>query len=159
MEQDGLRNIKSSFEYVQNQVAYLEKFQLKIQSAIKLLSSFSKKWNGLQDDELVYKEIERWVKCYQQLHQQLKIKVLTDVEIQKLITSLPEVTFVKPTLTHEDNLKGVKKVLYTAIPPYRIAYNKKKIGLVKKQVQDFASYMKLVRSLSFKIEGYYMDGV
>lgn len=159
MEQASVRNIKSDLEYVQNQVAYLEKFQIKIQTALKPLSSFSRKWNGLKEEELVYKEIDRWLKCYQQLHAQLKIKVLSDIEVQKLITSLPEVAFVKPTSLKEDNLTGLKKVLYMVIPPYRIAYNKKKIRLVKKQVLDFAAYMKLVKSLSFKIEAYYMDGV
>lgn len=153
------RNIKTELEYVQNQVAYLEKYQVKIQDALRPLNTFSRKWNGLGKEELVYKEIDRWLKCYEQLSSQVKMKQLSDETLQALIHQLPAVKFVKPTNFNEDAIKGVKGFLYKVLPPYRIAYNKRKIKEVKTQVASFAQFLKEMKSLSYKIEAYYMDGV
>ncbi len=155
----SLTNIRSGIENVNNQVEYLENFQVKIYSALEELNSFSKKWSGLVESEDVYFQIDRWLKCYDQLSEQLKTRDFNDREITELKGKLSAVRFSRPSTTSEDTLKGFRSFSYKVFPFYRIHYNKKKIKSVLQQMQEFSIQLKSLKTLSFKIEAFVMDSV
>ena len=89
----------------------------------------------------------------------MESKVIHDVEVNRMLAELPNLKFVIPTTFQEDNLKGLKNFAYQVIPPFRISYNSKKLKQITNQVNDFETALLKMKSISFKIEGYYMDGV
>ena len=155
----SLTNIRSGIENVNNQVEYLENYQVKIYRALDELNCFSKKWGGLVESEEVYFQIDRWLKCYDQLSEQLKSRDFNDKEITELKRKLLAVQFTRPSTTKEDALKGFKSFSYKVFPFYRIHYNKKKIKSVQEQMQSFSIQLKSLKTLSFKIEAFVMDSI
>jgi hypothetical protein len=153
------KDIKSDVEYVKNQLDYLEQYQVRISDESTGLNSFSVKWNGPQEQELIYKEIDRWLKCYNQLGEHLKIKDIPDDQIKLLQADWVPSNFEKPTSYEKDAVVGFKRFAYTVFPFYRIAYNKEKSKLIKEQVVGFSYFVGLLRKLAYKVEAFYMDGV
>jgi hypothetical protein len=153
------KDILTDVEYVKNQLAYLEGYQVQILTKSNYLNSFSSKWNGLKEDEVIYKEIDRWLKCYNQLSTHLKVKVIPDEEVKVSQSVLEPFVFYKPVSSAQDNLKGFSKFGYSALPFYRIAFNKRNIKVIKNQILNFKQATTLLKSLAFKVEAFYMDGV
>ncbi len=153
------KDIKADIEYVRNQLDYLTQYQVKIVSKCKSLDRFVVKWKGLSKDELVYKEIERWVKCYNQLGSHLKTKVIPENEVQALQNQVFYFEFIKPSSVEEDGLTGVLRVCYQVIPAYRLLYNKKKTKKIKKQVAHFSELIASLNTLAYKIQAFYTDGL
>jgi len=153
------KNIKTDIEYVKNQLDYLEQYQIQILDKSKSLNSFAVKWHGPKSDEAIYKEIDRWVKCYNQLGEHLKVKNIPEKEISVLQTAWSAFVFQKPTSYAQDGIKGFKKVAYTVFPFYRISYYKKKSKGIKKQILGFSKEITRLKTLAFKVEAFYMDGV
>ena len=70
--------IEKDIEYIKIQVNYLVAFQQKINKAFGNLKSYSTYWSGPKQEEHVYVEIDRWLKCYTQLRQHLSDKEVID---------------------------------------------------------------------------------
>jgi len=153
------KDIKSDVEYVKNQLDYLEQYQVKILDESTGLNSFAVKWSGPLEQEHIYKEIERWLKCYNQLGEHLKVKDIPDNQIKQLQSDWTPSVFEKPTTYKKDAIIGFKRFAYTVFPFYRIAYNKNKSKLIKDQVVGFSDIVGLLRKLAYKVEAFYMDGV
>lgn len=153
------KNIKTDIEYVRNQLEYLKQFHVQILNKSKYLKSFSTKWHGPKKDEAIYKEINRWIKCYNQLADHLKVKNVPDEEVKALQSKLDVFVFTKPTNFNQDAVKGFKKFAYKALPFYRIAFNKEKAKQIKMQILSFSKATASLNTLAFKVEAFYMDGV
>lgn len=152
-------NIRQDVEFVKNQLEYMRKYQLQIFASLKPLNSFAKKWKGLKEEEEVYVQIQRWVKCHNQLWKHLSEKTVNDKEVIALLSELAPVTFERPSIVQEDSLKGVKLFFYRVLPFYRINYHKKKIKYVSGQVSNYSRHLELLKKVSFKIESHYLDGL
>jgi hypothetical protein len=153
------KDIRTDIEYVKNQLDYLEQYQLKILSKSKGLNSIKVKWNGPKQDESIYKEIDRWVKCYNQLGEHFKVKIIPSQEIKALQGTWSPLSFQKPSTLKEDNIDGFSKYAYKILPFYRIAHNKAKSKHIKLQILNFSKAITVLKSLAFKVESFYMDGV
>jgi hypothetical protein len=136
-------------------------FQQKINNAFGDLKSYSTYWSGPKQEEHVYVEIDRWLKCYTQLRQHLSDKEVIDDEVRSSLSSLPVLVFTKPTKSEEDisTKGGFSKFMYKAVPPYRISFNKKKVKLIELQIKDYKIWVDKIRKLSFQIENIYTDGI
>jgi hypothetical protein len=152
-------DIKKDIEYVNTQIIYLETYIQKIKNVLSKLKSFRKYWSGPSQQELVYKEITGWLSNYSKLKKHMESKVIHDVEVNRMMSELPNLEFVKPSTYQEDHLIGFKSIAYQVFPPFRISYNSKKVKQIVEQVNDFETALLKMKSISFKIEGYYMDGV
>ncbi len=152
--------IEKDIEYIKNQVNYLDAFQQKIFKALKDLKSVSS-WKGLSGDELIYTDINRWLKSYLTLKNHLYQKEVIDSDLKYALSKLPELEFTKPLSTKEYlNSKGAFfKFIYLAIPPFRTGFNKKGVKEVEKQLLEYKSCGEKLRKLSFKIESVYTDGI
>lgn len=153
--------IEKDIEFIKNQVNYLLTFQKKINNAFTDLKSFSTYWKGPGEEEAVYTEISRWLKCYQQLKAYLSDKEVIDAELNQQLKELPSLTFVKPVDSKEEISKagGGKKFMYTVLPPYRISFNKKKVKAIESQIVDYKLWVDRLRKLSYQIESVYTDGI
>ncbi|MFT6717444.1 MAG: hypothetical protein ACJA0Q_002099 [Saprospiraceae bacterium] len=153
------KDIGTDIENVKNQLDYLEQYQLQILEKSKALNSFNVKWHGPKEGEPIYKEIDRWIRCYNQLGEHLKCKNIVEEQIKRLQTAWSVLTFQKPTSLKEDHIKGFQKFAYTVFPFYRIAFHKRKSKLIKRQILFFSKATASLKTLAFKIEAFYMDGV
>ena len=153
------KDIRTDIEYVKNQLDYLEQYQLQLLSKSKPLNSFKVKWNGPKQDEAIYKEVDRWVKCYNQLGEHFKVKIIPNEEIKALQATWSPLAFQKPSSLKEDSVIGFRKYAYKMLPFYRIAYNKAKSKQIKLQILKFSKAISVLKSLAFKVESFYMDGV
>lgn len=152
-------DIKKDIEYVNTQIIYLETYILKIKNVLSKLKSFGKYWNGPTKQELIYKEINGWLINYGKLKKHLEGKVINDIEVNRMLADLPNLSFEIPTSFQEDKVTGIKSLAYQIVPPFRLSYNSKKVKEIISQVDAFETALMKMKSLSFKIEGYYMDGV
>jgi len=153
--------IEKDIEFIKNQVNYLGTFQQKINKAFGELQSYSTYWNGPEQEEAVYIEINRWLKCYTQLRKYLSDKEVIDSELKLSIESLPVLGFVKPSRSEEDILKkgSVSKFMYKTVPPYRISFNKKKVKEIEIQIVNYKVWVEKLRKFSFRIESVYTEGI
>tara|TARA_B110000211_G_C14078923_1_gene553529 strand:+ start:2627 stop:3103 length:477 start_codon:yes stop_codon:yes gene_type:complete len=153
--------IEKDIEYIKIQVNYLVAFQQKINNAFGDLKSYSTYWSGPKQEEHVYIEIDRWLKCYTQLRQHLSDKEVIDSEIRSDLKELPALGFKKPTKSEIDIAakSGFTKFMYKAVPPYRISFNKKKVKEIEIQIKDYKVWVEKIRKLSFQIENVYTDGI
>lgn len=153
--------IEKDIEFIKNQVNYLDTFQKKITVAFSKLENLSTYFKGPQQDERVYIEIDRWLKCYLQLREHLTKKNIIDDGLKKEFGELPLLNFIKPTIS-ENEIKekgGAAKMLYSIFPPYRISYNKKKVKQIKTQINEYKHWVEKMRKLSFNIERVYTEGI
>lgn len=158
-EQDKGRDIKKDVEYIFTQLDYLKKYDKKIADEVRQIKSLSKYWSGFREDEPIYQEIARWLKCYESLRNHISSKSFSENEIHELIDDLTELSFDKPSTTKEDELKGMARFAYYAVPGVRLIKNKKKIKGVVNQHKNYQNKLKLLNTLAFKIEAYYFDDI
>lgn len=152
-------DIKKDIEYVNTQILFLETYIKKIKKVQAKLKSLGKYWSGLSKQEPVYKEISGWLTNYAQLKKHIQSKVIHDVEVNRMLAELPDLNFSIPTSFQEDKLSGFKSFSYQVLPPFRMSYNAKKVKQIALQIEAFETALMKMKSISFKIEGYYMDGV
>jgi len=153
--------IEKDIEFIKNQVNYLVTFQKKINKAFGELQSYPTYWNGPEQEEAVYVEINRWLKCYSQLRVYLSDKEVIDSDLRVSLDSLPALGFIKPSKSDDDILKKgtVSKFMYKAVPPYRISFNKKKVKEIETQIINYKVWIEKLRKLSFRIESVYTEGI
>jgi hypothetical protein len=153
--------IEKDIEYIKIQVNYLVTFQQKINNAFGSLQSYSTYWSGPKQEEHVYVEIDRWLKCYTQLRQHLSDKEVIDDAVRSDLAGLPNLSFTKPTRSVVDieSKGGFSKFMYKVVPPYRISFNKKKVKEIEIQIKDYKIWVEKIRKLSFQIESVYTDGI
>ena len=153
--------IEKDIEYIKIQVNYLVAFQQKINKAFGSLKSYSTYWSGPKQEEHVYVEINRWLKCYTQLRQHLADKEVIDSSVRSGLDELPVLDFIKPTKSEIDieTKSGFAKFMYKVVPPYRISFNKKKVKEIEIQIKDYKVWVEKIRKLSFQIESVYTDGI
>lgn len=153
------KDIKTDVEYVKNQLLYLEQYQQKLIAKSKQLNAFKIKWHGPAESESIYKEVDRWVKCFNQLGEHLAGKEIPDDAIKQLQSGWGVLVFNKPSTVEEDQIKGIKKIAYAALPFYRIALNKKKVKSIMGQIKAFSDRASVLKNLAYKVEAFYMDGL
>lgn len=153
--------IEKDIEFIKNQVNYLVTFQQKINKAFGELQSYSTYWNGPEQQEAVYVEIDRWLKCYTQLKEYLSDKEVINDDLKVDVNNLPALVFVKPTKSSDDlaSKGGFVKFIYAIFPPYRISFNKKKVKQIETQIVNYKVWVEKLRKLSFRIESVYTDGI
>ena len=153
--------IEKDIEYIKIQVNYLVAFQQKINKAFGNLKSYSTYWSGPKQEEHVYVEIDRWLKCYTQLRQHLSDKEVIDQSIKSDLDCLPSLDFRKPTKSEVDleTKSSLSKFIYKVVPPVRISFNKKKVKQIEVQIKDYKVWVEKIRKLSFQIESVYTDGI
>lgn len=152
--------IEKDIEYIKNQVNYLDTFQQRIFKALKELKSGSS-WKGISGDELIYTDINRWLKSYSTLKNHLYQKEVIDAELKTALSKLPQLIFNKPLSTKEflKSKGGFTRFMYAAMPPFRTGFNKKRVKEIEKQLLEYKSWGEKLRKLSFKIESVYTDGI
>ena len=153
-------NIEKDIEFIKNQVNYLDTFQQRIFRALKDLKSMSS-WKGLLGDELIYTDIDRWLKSYSILKNHLYKKEVIDEELKSELNSLPQLKFEKP-LSTKDFLKrkgGFTRFMYIIIPFFRTSVNKKRVKEIESQLLNYKNWGDQLRKLSFQIESVYTDGI
>lgn len=153
--------IEKDIEYIKIQVNYLVAFQQKINKAFGELKSYSTYWSGPKQEEHVYIEIDRWLKCYTQLRQHLYDKEVIDSSVKSDLDELPCLVFSKPTKSETDleTRSGFAKLMYKVVPPFRFSLNKKKVKEIEIQIKDYKIWVDKIRKLSFQIENVYTDGI
>lgn len=153
--------IEKDIEFIKNQVNYLLTFQKKINNAYSELKAFSTYWKGPGEDEAVYTEINRWLKCYTQLKEYLSDKEVIDAELNDKLKQLPGLSFEKPVSSSVEITKkgGGAKFMYSVFPPYRISFNKKQVKRIGEQIDDYRLWVEKLRKLSYRIESVYTDGI
>jgi len=152
--------IEKDIEYIKNQVNYLDTFQQKIFKALKVLKSGSS-WKGLQSDEPIYADINRWLKSYSTLKNHLYQKEIIDEGVRQSLSGLPQLVFNKP-LSTKDLLKqkgGFIKLLYAVLPPYRTSFNRKRVKEIESQLLEYKTWGEKLRKISYRIESVYTDGI
>ena len=153
--------IEKDIEYIKIQVNYLIAFQQKINKAFGGLKSYSTYWSGPKQEEHVYIEIDRWLKCYTQLRQYLYDKEVIDSSVKCDLDELPSLGFRKPTKSEIDfeTKTNFARFIYKVVPPVRISFNKKKVEEIETQIKDYKVWVEKIRKLSFQIESLYTDGI
>jgi len=152
--------IEKDIEFIKNQVNYLDTFQQKNFKALKELKSISS-WKGLLGDELIYTDIDRWLKSYSILKNHLYNKEVIDEVLRSKLNNLPHLDFEKP-LSTKDFLKskgGFTRFMYAVIPFFRTSTNKKRVKEIESQLKSYKKWGDLLRKLSFQIESVYTDGI
>ena len=152
--------IEKDIEFIKNQVNYLDTFQQRIFKALKELKSMSS-WKGLLGNELIYADIDRWLKSYSTLKNHLYQKEVIDEELKSKLNNLPQLDFEKP-LSTKDFLKskgGFTRFMYAVIPFFRTSINKKRVKEIEDQLLKYKNWGDQLRKLSFQIESVYTDGI
>ena len=110
-------------------------FQQKINKAFGGLKSYSTYWSGPKQEEHVYIEIDRWLKCYTQLRQYLYDKEVIDSSVKCDLDELPSLGFRKPTKSEIDfeTKTNFARFIYKVVPPVRISFNKKMVEEIEIQ--------------------------
>ncbi|MBO73139.1 MAG: hypothetical protein CMD35_05910 [Flavobacteriales bacterium] len=152
--------IEKDIEFIKNQVNYLDTFQQKNFDALKDLKSISS-WKGLLKDELIYIDIDRWLKSYSSLKNHLSEKEVIDEELKARLSELPHLNFEKPLSTKEFlKSKGAfSRFLYVILPFFRVNLNKNRVKEIEKQLVNYKQWGGQLRKLSFQIERVYTDGI
>lgn len=153
--------IEKDIEFIKNQVNYLDTFQKRIYTALTDLKNKGVYWKGFTGDELIFTEINRWLKSYATLKNHLTQKEVIDEELRKSLTELPQLVFTKPEQSKVLLQKkgGAAKFFYTVFPPYRKSFNRKIFKGVEAQITEHKKWGEKLRKLSFKIESVYTDGI
>ncbi|MAS52670.1 MAG: hypothetical protein CMD20_05655 [Flavobacteriales bacterium] len=152
--------IEKDIEFIKNQVNYLDTFQQRIFKALKELKSMSS-WKGLLGDELIYADIDRWLKSYSTLKNHLCQKEVIDEGLESKLNNLPQLDFDKP-LSTKDFLKskgGFTRFMYAVIPFFRTRTNKKRVKEIENQLLNYKNWGDQLRKLSFQIERVYTEGI
>lgn len=152
--------IEKDIEFIKNQVNYLDTFQQRIFTALKDLKSMSS-WKGVLGNELIYKDIDRWLKSYSTLKNHLSEKEVIDDGLRIELKKLPKLYFEKP-LSTSDFLKrkgAFTRFLYLVVPFFRTSLNKKRVKEIENQLLDYKTWGNKLRKLSFQIERVYTEGI
>ena len=152
--------IEKDIEFIKNQVNYLDTFQQRIFKALKELKSMSS-WKGLMGDELIYADIERWLKSYSTLKNHLRQKEVIDEDLKYKLKNLPQLDFEKP-LSTKDFLKNkgvLIRFMYIVVPFIRTGINKKRVKEIESQLLNYKTCGEKLRKLSFKMESVYTDSL
>ena len=152
--------IEKDIEFIKNQVNYLDTFQKRIFSALKDLKSVSY-WKGVLGNELIYKDIDRWLKSYSTLKNHLSEKEVIDEGLKADLKKLPKLNFEKPLSTSEylKSKGGFIRFLYVAVPFFRTNLNKKRVKEIENQLLRYKTWGNQLRKLSFQIERVYTEGI
>jgi hypothetical protein len=152
--------IEKDIEFIKNQVNYLDTFQQRIFKALKDLKLISSK-NGLLSNELIYKDIERWLKSYTTLKNHLYNKEVIDERLKSDLHNLPQLDFEKPqsTKTFLKSKGRFIRLMYVIVPFFRKRVNKKRVEEIENQLLSYKSWGSELRKLSFQIESVYTDGI
>jgi hypothetical protein len=152
--------IEKDIEFIKNQVNYLDTFQQRIFEALKDLKSMSS-WKGFSGNELIYTDIDRWLKSYSTLKNHLSEKEVIDDSLRVELKKLPKLDFEKPISTI-DFLKrkgGLIRFLYVVVPFFRTNLNRGRVKEIENQLLSYKNWGEQLRKLSFKIERVYMEGI
>ncbi len=153
---EGKLNIAEDFEYIRNQVNYLDNFSKKVDEECKRYFGFKNYWIGIPLNAPIYAHIDKWMVNYQKLLTHIHAQTY-EPEIMELATSLNGIHFAKPTLSAED-VKGFplgKKLMYLLILPYRCYYNSGKVKQVKSKLKEFSQAMEIAKKLVLRLEQHY----
>lgn len=152
--------IEKDIEFIKNQVNYLETFQKRIFVALKDLKSVSS-WKGVLGNELIYKDIERWLKSYSTLKNHLSEKEVIDEDLRIELKKLPKLDFEKPLTTSAFlKISGAStRFLYFVVPFFRTSLNKKRVKEIENQLLGYKVWGNELRKLSFQIERVYTEGI
>tara|TARA_Y100000589_G_C26895477_1_gene523965 strand:- start:10 stop:483 length:474 start_codon:yes stop_codon:yes gene_type:complete len=153
-------NIEKDIEFIKNQVNYLDSFQKRIFKALKDLKSISY-WKGLLGNELIYEDIDRWLKSYSTLKIHLSEKEVINEELKAELKKLPKLSFEKPLSTSEflKNKGRFVRFLYVVLPFFRTNINKKRVKEIENQLLSYKTWGNQLRKLSFQIEQVYTEGI
>jgi hypothetical protein len=152
--------IEKDIEFIKNQVNYLDTFQQRIFVALKALKSISS-WNGFSSNEIIYQDIDRWLKSYSTLKNHLSEKEVIDEDLRTELKKLPKLDFEKP-LSTSDFLKrkgGFTRFLYIVLPFFRTNLNRKRVKEIENQLLDHRTWGNELRKLSFRLERVYTEGI
>ena len=152
--------IEKDIVFIKNQVNYLDTFQQKIFVALKDLKSISY-WKGVLDNELIYNDIDRWLKSYSTLKTHLSEKEVIDDSLRNELKKLPNLYFNKPLSTRDFlNRKGTfTRFLYLIVPFYRTNLNKRRVKEIENQLLGYKTWGNELRKLSFQLERVYTEEI
>ena len=153
---EGKLNIAEDFEYIRNQVNYLDNFSKKVDEECKHYFGFKNYWTGIPLDAPIYPHIDKWMVNYQKLINHVHAQSY-EPEIMELVNSLNEIYFAKPSLSSEDvkDFSMPKKMLYFTVFPYRWYYNAGKVKEVKTKLRHFSQAMEIAKKLVIRLEQHY----
>lgn len=153
---EGKLNIAEDFEYIRNQVNYLDNFSKKVDEECKHYFGFKNYWIGIPSDAPIYPHIDKWIANYQKLVIHIHAQPY-EPEIMELVNALNEIHFDKPSLSAEDvkEFSMAKKFSYFVIIPYRWYYNSAKVKQVNAKLKEFSQAMETAKKLVIRLEQHY----
>ncbi|MFM7024317.1 MAG: hypothetical protein ACKOXB_15195 [Flavobacteriales bacterium] len=153
---EGKLNIAEDFEYIRNQVNYLDNFSKKVNEECKDYFGFKNYWTGIPQDAPIYPHIDKWMVNYKKLVNHIHSQVY-EAEIMELVNAINEIPFIRPTISADDvkNFSMAKKILYFTVVPYRWYYNGGKVKQVKAKLKEFAQAVETAKKLVIRLEQHY----
>lgn len=150
-------DIKKEIEYLENQVSYLDRYHEAIVKEWKKTKSFKVKWEGLNDDHIIYLQLDRWIVCYADIKTYLQKKEIHDADILAHIHALPQIQYQKITPYYMENLNKGKKLLQKLIFPLRLNHNLKKIKAFQTDIQLIGDTVYQLKKIRYNLESYYLN--
>lgn len=148
-------DIKKDIEFIDNQVTYLERYHENLLKEWKRVKGA--KWSGIAEDDLIYMQLDRWIKFYEDLKIHLQKKSFAEAEMNESISNLPSLSYTKMRTFEEDEPSKFKRLIFTALIFPRKRHYSKKLKALKTLIDDMGLQVYQLKKLRYKIEGYYFD--
>jgi hypothetical protein len=148
-------DIKKDIEFIDNQVNYLERYHESLLKEWRRVKGA--KWSGIAEDDLIYMQLDRWIKFYEDLKIHLQKKSFAEEEMNTSISKLPSLFYTKMRSFEEDEASKFKRVISTLLVFPRKLHYKKKLAELKLLIDQMGEQVYSLKKLRYKIEGYYFD--
>lgn len=150
-------DIKKDIEFIENQVNYLDRSHKGLIKEWKRVKGAT--WSGISSDDLIYMQMDRWIKFYDDLREHLSKKQFSEQELNDAIKALKGLTYIKMKRFDEDEPSKFKRTLYTVLVFPRQRHYKKKLKSLKSLIDKMGVRVYELKKLRYQIEGYYFDGL